>query len=81
MARGWESKAVEQQQDEARSAERSRREPLTREQIAAQHKRQTLELSRKQIVQQLEAASNPRHRQMLETALAELDRQLGAKTS
>jgi hypothetical protein len=78
MARGWESKAIEQQQDEARAAVKSGRTPLTPEQIAAQQKRQTLELSRKQIVQQLDAATNSRHRQMLEAALKELDAQLGA---
>lgn len=79
MARGWESKAVEQQQEEARSLKSGLRQPLTPEQKAEQRHRETLELSRKQIVQQLEAATNPRHQQMLEAALAELDRQLGAR--
>jgi hypothetical protein len=35
-----------------------------------------LELSRKRVVQQLEVAGNPQHREMLQTALAELDAQL-----
>lgn len=76
MARGWESKSVEQQQDEARSQTSPHKQPLTPEQISVTQKRQGLELSRKRILQQLETASNPRHRQMLEAALKDLDRQL-----
>jgi hypothetical protein len=77
MARGWESKSVEQQQDEAKpSGERTGRQ-LTPEQISEHQRRLGLELSRKRISQQLEIASNPQHRQMLEAALADLDKQLG----
>jgi hypothetical protein len=76
MARGWESKSVEQQQEEATSTV-ARGPRLTPEQIANQQRRQSLELSRKRMAQQLEAASNPRHRQMLEMALRDLDAQLG----
>ena len=39
-------------------------------------KRDGLLLSRKNIESQLNSVSNPNHRQMLEKALAELDRQL-----
>jgi hypothetical protein len=76
MARGWESKSVEQQQEEA-TANVARGPRLTPEQVAEKQKRRTLELSRTQIAQQLEAASNPKHRQMLEAALRDLDAQLG----
>ena len=76
MARGWESKSVEQQQDEAKLQTSSHRQPLTPEQISAVQKRQGLELSRKRILQQLETASNPRHRQVLEAALKDLDTEL-----
>lgn len=75
MARGWESKSVEQQQEEAATG-KSRGTPLSVEQAAAQKRRQRLLLSRQHILQQLEAASNPTHRQMLEAALADLDAQL-----
>jgi hypothetical protein len=78
MARGWESKSVEQQQEEATSSQ-PHGKLLTPEEIAEQNKRRGLELSRMRILQQLEVASNPKHRSMLETALAELDAQL--KTS
>lgn len=76
MARGWESKSVEQQQEEAKSQTSAHKQPLTPEQISAAQKRQGLELSRKRMLQQLETASNPRHRQILETALNDLERQL-----
>jgi hypothetical protein len=76
MARGWESKSVEQQQEEAMLSTQQRGKHLTAEQIAENQKRKGLELSRKRILQQLELASNPQHRSMLEAALAELDSQL-----
>lgn len=76
MARGWESKSVEQQQDEASSSDSRRGTALTREQIAETQRCRGLELSRQRILQQLERASNPQHREMLEAALADLDAQL-----
>lgn len=75
MARGWESKAVEQQQEEAASSNAGRTQ-RSAEQIAEDQRRQNLELSRQRILQQLQVACNPRHRQMLERALADLDAQL-----
>jgi len=75
VARGWESKSVEQQQDEAAS-KKERHELLTPEQIADRQRREGLELSRQRILQQLQVACNPRHRQMLQRALAELEERL-----
>lgn len=75
MARGWESKSVEQQQEEAATA-KTHGAPLSVEEIAVEKRRQALLLSRQHILQQLEAASNPRYRQMLKAALADLDSQL-----
>jgi hypothetical protein len=79
MARGWESKSVEQQQEQAASDAAQTKVALTPDQLAALQRRQGLQLSRKRILQQLELASNPRHRQMLEQALADLDEQLTNK--
>jgi len=73
MARGWESKSVEQQQEAATSDAGRSKARLTAEEIAAEQKRETLRLSRRRILQQLEVATNPRHREMLDAALAELD--------
>jgi len=81
MARGWESKSVEQQQELATSEAEQRKPQLSPAQISAEQRRQTLQLSRQRILQQLEVASNPRHRQMLESALADLDAQLAGERS
>jgi hypothetical protein len=76
MARGWESKSVEQQQEDFASNQGKGNLRLSAQQIAAEHERNGIALSRQHILQQLQVACNPRHRQMLEAALAELDRQL-----
>jgi hypothetical protein len=73
MARGWESKSVEQQQDEAATTSARPKARLTPEQAALKRQRQTLELSRDDIRRQLTLACNPRHRQMLDAALADLE--------
>jgi hypothetical protein len=83
MARGWESKSVEQQQEEMAEQRKTFREKTFRAPISADEqqrnrKRAGLLLSRGRLTQQLQAASNPRHRQMLEQAMAELDRQLAS---
>src|SRR5208337_3927682 len=51
------------------------RAPLSPDEQQRNRKREDLLLSRKRLTQQLQAAGNPRHRQMLEQAIAELDRQ------
>lgn len=79
MARGWESKSVEQQQEEAGARKEKVRATLTPEQIARENQRKGLLLSRERVLQQLASATNPRHRQMLEAALAELDAQLNGR--
>jgi hypothetical protein len=76
MARGWESKSVEEQQADAREAKKEFKVRLTPEQTAKQRHKQSLMLSRSRVLQQLETASSPVHRQMLETALEDLDKQI-----
>jgi hypothetical protein len=76
MARGWESKSVEQQQEEMSAQRKTARAPLSPAEQQRNRKREGLLLSRQRLTQQLEAATNPRHRQMLEQAIAELDSQL-----
>src|SRR5258708_31462459 len=77
MARGWESKSVEQQQEMASSDGGRAKSRLTAEEIAAERRRGTLRLSRRRVMEQLEAATNPRHREVLEAALAALASKLG----
>jgi hypothetical protein len=75
MARGWESKSVEEQQSAANTQIESKQR-LTSQQAAQKQAREAIELSRRRVLQQLQAVQNPRHRQMLEIALAELDERL-----
>jgi hypothetical protein len=76
MARGWESKSIEQQQEERSEQRKTARAPLSPERQQRNRKREGLLLSRERLSQQLQAAGNPRHRHMLEQSIAELDRQL-----
>ncbi|MGA2965400.1 MAG: hypothetical protein ABSD64_04255 [Terriglobales bacterium] len=78
MARGWESKSVEQQQEEVSERRNAVRAPLSPGEQQRNRQRGGLLLSRKRLTQQLQAASNPRHRHMLEQAVADLDRQLSS---
>jgi hypothetical protein len=75
MARGWESKSVEEQQSAA-VAQTESKQRLTPEQLARRQQKDSIHLSRRRILQQLESVQNPRHRQMLESALADLDDRL-----
>lgn len=77
MSRGWESKDVESQMEEAASKRASvRQAPLTEEQIRLQTERKSLELSRTRVMKDLETATHPRRREQLEAALQHLDRKL-----
>jgi hypothetical protein len=76
VARGWESKSIEEQQSQAISLPGPARPPLTPGEIASQRQRQGLLLSRQHVRQQLEAAQNPRHKEILQNALADLDERL-----
>jgi hypothetical protein len=77
MARGWESKSVESQQDAA-AAPRAQGPALTPEQAARKAERATLMLARTRALADLQKACVPAHRAMLEQAIAELDQRLAA---
>ena len=78
MARGWESKAVQSQIEAARSNQASSsKRSLSPEEADAQRKKETLLLVRTRLLQQLQTSQNPRHRAMMEKALADLDKFLG----
>ena len=76
MARGWESKSVEQQQEERLAERKTVRAPLSSGEQQRNRRREGLLLSREHLRQQLQTVSKLGHRQMLEQAIAELDRQL-----
>ena len=78
MARGWESKEVESQQEMA-AAERSGRNgnnAISQQDRDAQAKRDGILSTRTRVVSDLERARHPRHRQQLEMALAHLDAEI-----
>jgi hypothetical protein len=77
MARGWESKAVEEQIS-AREAEiQKSREPIvTPIELKRRAKREGLLLTRNRTSNLLQTATNERYRQILERALAHIDDQL-----
>ena len=77
MARGFESKDVEFQQAEAERQRAAGRgpSPVDRERT---EKRRSLELALTRAQGDLAKATSPAHRQMLEQAIAELQRQLTA---
>jgi len=76
MARGWGSKSVEDQQAEAMRPKDQLPKSLTPEQAARARQRTTLELSRKRALEQLAHASNPLQRNMLESAIRDLDHRI-----
>lgn len=77
MARGWESKSVEEQQAESvKTPAEARRRQLTPQELIKRREQDELGLARKSVLHQLETAQNPRHRKMLQDALAELDTRL-----
>lgn len=76
MARGWESKSVEVQQEDAAVKPGPHRVAMTPPEAARNRELEGLRLSRQNILQQLERAHDPRHRRMLEEALAELQHRM-----
>ena len=80
MARGWESKSVEDQIDVAQRAPRV--EALENspgpEQLEFIRRRESILLSRTRVERELNSAQNPRYRALMTKALAELDAQLSA---
>ena len=76
MARGWESKSVEAQQAEAGEKSSQRPAPMGAEEAARWREQESLRLSRQRVLQQLEASQNPRHRELLEDTLADLEAKL-----
>jgi hypothetical protein len=77
MARGWESKSVEDQigAAEAERELRSRQQLSSEEREQSEH-HQSLLLSRSLILSRIKAARNPAYRAQLQTALDEIESQL-----
>lgn len=76
MARGWESKAVEAQQEEAARRVRAPAPSDAPDARARLAERRVVELARARAVADLARATRPAHRAMLEQALTALEERL-----
>ena len=82
MARGWESKSVELQMEEAQE----RKLASAGRELAAHEKEllrdlRVLQLSRTRVLQQISDSSSDRYREMMSRALADLDGKVSAMES
>ena len=80
MARGWESKAVESQQDDARHKGRSG-PALSAEDLERRQKADAITLALADTTAQLQAACRPLHRDMLRQRIAALEALLAEVTA
>ena len=79
MAKGWESKSVEDQvQQHQAQADRKAREPLTNSQLERSRRREVLLLSRTRVQRDLQRSLDQRYREQLSCALRDLESQLAA---
>jgi hypothetical protein len=80
MAKGWESKSVEDQiqASSATDEKNNKNKRLMPEQLEARRRREVLLLSRVRVERTLQMSQNPRYREQLMKALADLDAQLSA---
>jgi len=77
MARGWESKGVESQIEAVESRRTaSQRVARPEEQVRLERERESLRLSRKRVLHDIETATHARYREQLEAALRYLDSRL-----
>jgi hypothetical protein len=77
VARGFESKQVESQQEAAANRQRIG-PPVAPSDAARRAERATLALARTRMAADRERATAPAHKQMLDQAIAELDRKIAA---
>ena len=77
MARGWESKSVEEQIESFASERRtSSKEELSAEQVKHERQKEGLLLTRKRVLSDIEHSRNPRHLKIIQDSLAFLDAEL-----
>lgn len=78
MARGWESKSVEAQQEEAVRKKSGGKPRMTREEADYVRELASLRLSLKRVIDQLQNSTNLRLRSMLDQARNDLQHQIEA---
>jgi hypothetical protein len=78
MARGWESKSVESQQDLARDERDAQHRALSDDEKNALRERDGLLLSRARVMKQIEASTNERYTKVLRQALEEIEQKIAS---
>jgi len=82
MARGWESKAVEDQMEQAtQSEEEPRRSARSSDEVQRKNRLDALRLTRSRLSEQLQKARTVTHRQMLHQSLRAIDAEIEALES
>jgi TATA-binding protein-associated factor Taf7 len=77
MARGWESKAVADQIEEGESRQQQpSKSEVTKEQRVLKERLDSLKLSRSRLLQQLEHARHPAHRNVLLNGLKAVEKEI-----
>jgi hypothetical protein len=76
MARGWESKAVADQIEEGNSQKDRGRVPASSEELVRKEQLHSLLLSKSRLLQQLERATHPSHRDVLLNGLKAIEKQI-----
>jgi TATA-binding protein-associated factor Taf7 len=77
MARGWESKAVADQIEEGESRQQqTSKEETTPRQRMLKDRLDSLKLSRSRLLQQLERATHPAHRNVLLNGLKAVEKEI-----
>jgi hypothetical protein len=75
MARGFESKSVESQQEESQRA-KNLKPALSQEELARQSRKEGLEMALAQTQAEMMAACQPAHREMLRLRLEAIESQI-----
>ena len=82
MARGWESKAVADQIEEGESRQQQPSKiEVTMEQRVLKDRLDSLKLSRSRLLQQLERATHPAHRNVLLNGLKAIEKEIEEHTT
>jgi len=76
VARGWESKSVQEQIESAKSRHGENMPHLNKEQLANQKKLESLLLHRTRVMRDIEGCKDDRYRKTLNDGLAFLETQL-----
>ena len=77
VARGWESKSIESQQQDVETPGETQ-PAMSAEELHKRGRRDSLLLSRTRVLRDLETARHPRHQEILRAAMAHVDAQLAA---